>query len=371
MTPPGIDFERWVRPELRGLKPYASARAISGDRISTIKLNANENPWPHDERQPLNRYPDPQPSVLVAALSEHWSVGPDNLLITRGSDEGIDLLMRLLVRPGVDRVMALPPCFGMYALYANIQGAELVEVALTEGERGWAVDWPAVEQADACRVYFLCSPNNPTGNTIDPVEVLAFAKKVEGHGMVVVDEAYGEFSDQPSLASMVNHQPNVVVLRTLSKGFGLAGARVGGVIAHPDLIAWLKRIIAPYPLPTPCVDAALAALTPDALAQQAEQIKRIQTNKQSLLNALDRLSFIVQCWPGQANFVLIKVANAASVMAHCWSSGIELRDQSHQPKLDQCIRITIGSESETDALIECLAAYNPPTTNTERPAHGV
>lgn len=370
MTAAGFDFAAWVRPELRTLKPYASARSISGDRVANIKLNANENPWARDPDQPLNRYPDPQPQALVEALSAHWGVRPDNLLITRGSDEGIDLLMRLLVRPGIDRVMTLPPCFGMYALYAQIQGAELVEVALTQGEHAWAVDWPSMEDADPCRVYFLCSPNNPTGNTLTPIEVLAFAKRVQGHGLVVLDEAYSEFSDQPSLVSTIEHQPNVVVLRTLSKGFGLAGARVGGVIAHPDLIAWLKRIIAPYPLPTPCVDAAMNALTPAALAEQAEQIERLQANKAVLCEALERSPHIKALWPGQANFVLIKVGDAADVMAHCAACGIELRDQSHQPKLDQCIRITVGSESETTALLACLNDYAP-TQQSKGLGHGV
>ncbi len=369
MTEPSAPFEAWVRPELRTLKPYASARAISGDFAPPIRLNANENPWASDEDQPLNRYPDPQPQALVEALSAHWSTTPEHVLITRGSDEGIDLLMRLLIRPGVDRVMTLPPCFGMYALYAQIQGAEVVEVGLTQGEHAWAVDWPAVEAAKPCRAYFLCSPNNPTGHTLPPIEVLAFAKRVENSGVVVVDEAYGEFSDQPSLVSALAHQPNLVVLKTLSKGFGLAGARVGGVIAHPDLIGWLKRIIAPYPLPSPCVDAALKSLTPDALAQQNTQLDRLRANKALLCEALKDSPHIQSLWPGQANFVLVKVEDAADFMAHCAANGIELRNQSHQPQLDQCIRITVGTESETQALLDCLDAYSP-THRQKGTTHG-
>lgn len=359
MTTPSMDFKAWVRPELVDLQPYASARAISGQTTSSVKLNANESPWPVDESMPLNRYPDPQPQALIDALAQHWSVAPNALLITRGSDEGIDLLIRLMARPNTDRVMVFPPCFGMYALYAKIQGAPVVEVPLVRGNSGWAMDWTAIENEAPCRFYFLCTPNNPTGSTISTVEILTLAKQVQGQGVVVVDEAYAEFSDQGSVMALIEHQPNLVVLRTLSKAFGLAGARLGAVVAHPDLTAWLKRIIAPYPLPTPSIEAALVALEPEALARQARSIERLQANKQKLCEAMAAFPWIKTLWPGEANFVLIEVDDAASLMGHCLADGIELRNQSHQPKLDQCIRITIGTEEETEQLLACLARYVP------------
>lgn len=359
MSAPMMDFKAWVRPELRELQPYASARAISGQIVSTVKLNANESPWPVDEATPLNRYPDPQPLALIEALADHWAIAPNQLLITRGSDEGIDLLIRLFARPSIDRVMVFPPCFGMYALYAQIQGAPVLEVPLIKGHRGWAMDWPSLQDQPPCRLYFLCSPNNPTGSLIPTTEIVSLAKQVQGQGLVVVDEAYAEFTDQASVMGLIEHQPNLVVLRTLSKAFGLAGARLGAVIAHPDLIAWLKRIIAPYPLPTPSIEAALVALQPDALAKQASHIERLKANKERLCQALVDWPWVKTLWPGEANFVLIEVDDAAAVMNHCLSLGIELRNQSHQPKLDQCIRITVGTEDETDQLLACLACYAP------------
>lgn len=357
---PAAKFEDWVRPELRDLKPYASARALCGAPSAIVALNANENPWPSDPTRPLNRYPDPQPQALVTALAEHFGVHPSSLLITRGSDEGIDLLMRLMIRPGTDSIMIQPPCFGMYALYAQIQGAKVVEVPVIKGQGQWATDWPATQNAETCRLYFFCTPNNPTGHEIPVVELLAFAKQVAGHGLVVVDEAYIEFSTAPSLMAMIEHQPNLVVLRTLSKAFGLAGARLGSVVADPSLIDWLKRIIAPYPLPTPSVDAALRALEPDALAEQHTQIERIQANKRSFVQQLPQWGFIKNVWPGQGNFVLVEVDDADALMTHCLQSGVVLRNQSHQPNLKNCIRITIGSVDEMTRLVECFNRY-PPT----------
>jgi len=363
MTTTDFDFSGWVRPELIDIKPYASARSIGGDAGAHVPLNANESPWPVDPNLPLNRYPEPQPKALLSAMSAHFGVEKNELLMTRGSDEGIDLLLRLMARPGVDWVMVHPPCFGMYALYAKIQGAKVMEVPLVKGNQDWAMDWPAMEKAPDCRIYFFCTPNNPTGNVIDPVEIIAWAKKVQGHGLVVVDEAYAEFVHQDSasgsLIGAIAHQPNIVVLRTLSKAFGLAGARLGAVLAHANLIDWLRRIIAPYPLPTPCVDAALQALTPVSLATQAEWIERLEKNKRRLCQALRSMPAIKTLWPGHANFVLVEVDDANALMNHCLEEGIVLRNQSHQQGLDQCIRITIGDEQQTDRLIESLSGFAP------------
>jgi histidinol-phosphate aminotransferase len=352
-------FGDWVRPELRGLKPYASARSIAPDEPTPIGLDANENPWPVEADNPLNRYPDPQPKALVLALAEHYGVAPETLLVTRGSDEGIDLLMRLFCRPNEDRVMVHSPCFGMYALYAQIQGAAVVDVPLIAGKSDWAVNWLQIEQAPPCRLVFFCSPNNPTGHCVDSVSLLTYAKQVEDQSLVVVDEAYIEFCEQDSMASLVMRQPNLVILRTLSKAFGLAGARLGSVIAHPELIGWLKRIIAPYPLPTPSVEAALTALTSDALEKQERQLALLAINKERVVDYLSNHPAVVTVWPGQANFVLVRVDDATEWMSHLAQSGIRVRNQSHQAKLDNCLRITVGDEQQTQALIECLERYTP------------
>ena len=346
-----------ARAEIRALQPYASARALADS--AGVLLNANENPWPPagDGGLGLNRYPDPQPAALKQRLAQVYEVDQRQLLITRGSDEGIDLLVRVFCRAGQDRVLVCPPCFGMYALSAQVQNAEVVQVPLVETDGDWQLDLPAIEQTAPCRLYFLCSPNNPTGNLIDAETVLKLARRVTEHGLVVIDEAYIEFCDRPSLAAWVGRQPNLVVLRTLSKAYALAGCRLGAVLADPAVIDLLRRIIAPYPLPTPSVRAALAALEPAGLNRQAEQLARLAELKTNLLKQLTQHPAIKTVWPGQANFILVRVDDAAKLVADAFGAGIRLRDQSAQPALAGCVRITIGCEEEMQRLAEFLGDW--------------
>ena len=348
-----------ARPEIRALQPYASARSLADS--AGILLNANENPWPPaaDQGLGLNRYPDPQPAALRQRLAEIYEVEESQLLITRGSDEGVDLLIRVFCRAGHDQVLICPPCFGMYGLSATVQNASVVQVPLIETNGDWALDFEGLEQAPPCRLYFLCSPNNPTGNLIDPKTVLDLADRVAGHGLVVIDEAYVEFCEQDSLAAQVSARPNLVVLRTLSKACALAGCRIGAVIADPAVIDLLRRIIAPYPLPTPSVIAALAALTPEELDRQREQRERLAQLKIRLLNQLREHPAVRDIWPGAANFVLIRSDQAKQLMNDALAAGIRLRDQSRQRGLDGCVRITIGSDDEMQRLAEFLREWRP------------
>jgi histidinol-phosphate aminotransferase len=348
-----------ARAEIRALKPYASARALADS--AGVLLNANENPWPPtgDGGLELNRYPDPQPAVLRQKLAELYGVTEKQLLITRGSDEGIDLLIRVFCRAGQDSVLVCPPCFGMYALSARVQNAGIVEAPLVERDGHWALDLTSIESSPACRLYFLCSPNNPTGNLIAPDAVLSLARDVADHGLVVIDEAYIEFCDTPSLARHVSEQPNLVVLRTLSKAYALAGCRIGAVIADPGVIDLLRRIIAPYPLPKPSVAAALAALSSESLARQSGQLAELSAQKQRLLPVLDQHPAILQVWPGEANFVLVRTLDAQRLVSDAFTAGIRLRDQSAQPGLSNCVRITIGSADEMQTLIDFLTDWQP------------
>jgi histidinol-phosphate aminotransferase len=353
-----MDLQALARPEILALKPYASARALAGDQ--GILLNANESPWPPPGHQSaLNRYPAPQPPALKRALAEQYGVAPEQLLITRGSDEGIDLLVRVFCQAGQDRVVICPPCFGLYALSAKVQGAGVTEIPLEMGETDWAVNWPALDAERGAKLVFLCSPNNPTGSGCDAVDVLALAQRMTGHGLVVMDEAYIEYSARDSLAALVAEQANLVVLRTLSKAHALAGCRLGVVIADPCVIDLLRRIIAPYPLPTPAVEAAMMAMTPDALAETERRIAVLAEEKQRLMTALEAHPGITQLWPGEANFILVRACNGASLMAAAAAAGIVLRDQSTQPGLDQAVRITVGTPDENQALLQCLQQWSP------------
>jgi histidinol-phosphate aminotransferase len=344
-----------ARPEVQSLTPYASARALADS--AGLLLNANENPWPPaaDGGLQLNRYPDPQPADLRAELARRYAVAAEQILITRGSDEGIDLLMRAFCRPGEDRVLICPPCFGMYALSARIQGAEVVEVPLLDQGDDWCLDTDRVVDAGPIKLSFLCSPNNPTGNEIPAHAVESVCRARDGQGLVVVDEAYIEFSEAESMTSLLEDHDNLVVLRTLSKAYALAGCRIGVLIAHPAVIGLLRRIIAPYPLPTPSVEAARRALAdPD---RWSEQLEILSAQKQRLVAALTSLPGIARLWSGSANFVLIRVDDAEGLIQAASANGIRLRNQSAQHGLAECVRITIGSPDETSALIEFLQRH--------------
>ncbi|NKI33874.1 histidinol-phosphate transaminase [Wenzhouxiangella sp. XN79A] len=351
-------FEALARPEIRSLTPYASARALADS--AGILLNANENPFPSpgDPGLGLNRYPDPQPTALLDRLADLYRVARERLLVTRGSDEGIDLLVRTFCAPG-EAVLTVPPCFGMYALSARVQGARVIEAPLVEHADRFEAPDDLVERARDCKLAFLCSPNNPTGNVLTEATVREVGRALDGRGLVVVDEAYVEFQHGDSFTTLLDELPNLVVLRTLSKAHALAGCRLGTVIADPAVIGLLKRIIAPYPLPTPTVEAALAALTPEALATQARRIAEIDQQKQRLVEALRSLDSIRAMWPGEANFVLVRVADAARLIDDAAAAGIRLRNQSAQPGLDHCVRITVGAPDENRALIAFLETWTP------------
>jgi histidinol-phosphate/aromatic aminotransferase/cobyric acid decarboxylase-like protein len=234
-----------VRPDILALTAYSSARKES--KGGRVWLDANENPQTPSAAKPLlNRYPEPQPADLVAQLATLYGVTPAQVLVTRGSDEGIDLLLRTFCRAGQDAILITPPTYGMYVVAAGIQGARTVTVPLIR-EKNFALDAAAVLQAvtPAVKLVFLCSPNNPTGGLLDRTAVMSLVKSLAARAVVVVDEAYVDFSGQPSLAAEIPANPNLVVLRTLSKAYGLAGARVGTTLADPAVIAVLQKVIAP------------------------------------------------------------------------------------------------------------------------------
>jgi len=351
------DVANLARPEIRALKPYASARALADS--AGILLNANESPWPPagDGGLALNRYPDPQPARLKARLAELYDTRPENLLVTRGSDEGIDLLVRVFCRAGIDRVLVCPPCFGMYALSARVQGAEVVQAPLIDAGDRFVLPDDLREKARDCRIAFLCSPNNPTGNIISAETAGELATAQQGSGLVVVDEAYVEFAPETAMVALLERHPNLVLMRTLSKAHALAGCRLGAVIAHPVVIDLLRRIIAPYPLPTPTVSIAMRALADDALAEKQQHVSTLTAERHRVAAALGSSPGITKVWSGAANFLLIRAVDGPRLVADAAAAGIRLRDQSAQPGLADCVRITIGTPEENNALIGFMRGW--------------
>jgi histidinol-phosphate aminotransferase len=345
-----------LRPELRDFPSYHAA----SPRRGVVRLHANESSWraAWDETgDGLNRYPDPRPVALHAALAGLYGVAPAAVLATRGSDDAIDLLVRAFCRAGQDAVLVCPPTFGMYAVAARLQGADVVEVPL---KREFALDGAAIARAARAgvKLVFLCSPNNPTGSLVASRDVDALCQALDGHCVVVVDEAYIEFAGGEGFADRLAAYPNLVLLRTLSKAWGLAGARVGALLADAELIAILRALAPPYPLPSLAVEAALRRLQPAELAATRRRTAALVRRRDALADALGALPAVRRVWPSAGNFLLVRFDDAAAAMAACESAGVLVRDFSRQPRLRGCLRITVGTAAENRRLLFALGSLH-------------
>lgn len=342
-----------ARPEIIALKAYSHA---SWDPAFD-RLHANELPWRAEtdrSQAGLNRYPEPHPLELTARLAELYGVAPDQLLPGRGSDESIDLVVRGFCRAGVDNVIICPPTFGMYSVAARIQGAEVREVPLSR-DRGYALDTARV--LDACdantRIVFLCSPNNPTGNAMDAASIERLLSTLAGRALIVVDEAYLEFSGDVSLTGALSRFPNLVVLRTLSKALGMAGARVGSLIASPEIVALLAKVIPPYSIPQLTIETVLATLSPVQLAIQRERLTQVRVERDRLGHSLAGKSSVLRVWPSVANFLLTDFRDAEVALAAARNAKLLIRDMRNVSP--QSLRISVGTPEQNDRLIRSLA----------------
>ncbi|HET9049445.1 MAG TPA: histidinol-phosphate transaminase [Chiayiivirga sp.] len=356
MSNPILDL---VRPDLRGFAGYGSARRSGAS--GSIWLNANENPCTNlgDLQGTSQRYPAPQPESLRQALAALYGVEVEQLLIGRGSDEAIDLLVRAVCRPECDAVVISNPVFGMYAVSARLQAAPLIDVPLRDNEEGFAADLDAMAEAalhHGAHLVFVCSPGNPTGHAASLAEIEHLAVRLAGRAIVVVDEAYVEFSDLSSAVKLLHAHRNVAVLRTLSKAHALAGARIGCLIADPELIAVLRNCQAPYPLPAPSVELALAALKPSALARTAATVREIVAERARLARVLANTSCVKRVYPSQGNFLLLRFADADAAFRALLGAGVVVRDQRGAKGLGDALRISIGTVDENDAVIAALEA---------------
>jgi len=352
-----MSIMNYVRADLRGYDGYLSARKQNSG--GQVWLNANESPVAQAfDSLALNRYPEPQPQKLREAMAAYYSVAPEQLLVTRGSDEAIDLLIRAACVPGQGRIAIQSPTFGMYAVCARLHGADVIDIPLLdEGQRfSWNIE-AMVEQtlATGASVLFLCSPANPTGQSLPVDAMQRLLQALKGRCLVVIDEAYGEYSAQPSALNLLAQYENLSVLKTLSKAHALAGARVGGVIADPALIAVLKACQAPYPIAKPSAETALQALSPHALQATRSAVDFCLEERQRLHNALLSFNDVVNVYPSDANFLLVRFRNPEQRHAQLLSNGIVVRAMAQYPALHDCLRITVGSAEENNTLLTHLA----------------
>jgi histidinol-phosphate aminotransferase len=342
-----------ARPEIRALKAYEAAIQVD----ETIRLNANEAPWTSSTdtfRRPLNRYPEIRPAALRVALANHYGCRAENLLVTRGTSEAIDLLIRVFCRPGMDNIVTSSPTFSMYRHYAEIQGAQLREVETTR-EDNFSVHPDSILGAcdDSTRLIFLCSPNNPTG-TLIPSGVLGEVLERRGNrSAIVVDEAYIEFAQHESVVGLLDDCPNLIVLRTLSKALAFAGARCGSVIAPAEVIRMLDAVQAPYALATPVVECVENAMQAASLSEAEQWVAKVIAERERLKKTLQEFSFVMHVWPSAANFLLVQVADARLLMQQSSDNKVLLR--YFGGSLSDCVRITVGTPDENNRLLETLA----------------
>ncbi|WP_271680680.1 histidinol-phosphate transaminase [Thermomonas mangrovi] len=350
---------RLLREDLRDFAGYASARshAVQGE----VWLNANESALPSvaDPDGTLRRYPDPQPQALRSALARLYRVPTEALLVTRGSDEGIDLLLRAFCPPGRGAIVIAPPVFGMYAVCARLHGARVVEVPALDTGEAWRSDLGAMAnaaEASGAGLVFVCNPGNPTGEAVPADAIEELAARLAGRALVVVDGAYAEFADEVLDPALLDAHDNLVLLRTLSKAHALAAARIGSVLASPEVVRLLQRCQAPYPLAQPAVAAALAALAPSSLAQVADGVAQVRAERARLQAALACLPGVRAVYPSQGNFVLARFDDAQAAYEALLAAGVVVRDMRATPALGDALRISIGTPAQDDRVLAALSA---------------
>ena len=351
------NIEQLARANVRALTPYQSARRLGGK--GDVWLNANEFPLPVPfelSQQTLNRYPECQPKVVIERYAAYAGLEPEQVLVSRGADEAIELIMRAFCEPGQDAILFCPPTYGMYSVSAETIGIEYRTVpALSD----WQLNLPAIaDQLEGVKVVYLCSPNNPTGNLINQDDIRLLLAMTAGKALVVADEAYIEFCPQATLTGWLKTYPHLVILRTLSKAFALAGLRCGFALANKPVIDLLMKVIAPYPLATPVADVAGQALSEQGIALMREHVAQLNENRSWLLAELATLSCVEQVFASETNYVLARFTDSPAVFKTLWDQGIILRDQNKNPGLSGCLRISIGTREECGRVIAALQALS-------------
>ena len=336
-----------ARPDILTLQPYVHA---VWDPVYE-RLHANENPWRatgDTSSTGLNRYPESPATALHERLAELYGMRVDQVLAGRGSDEGIDLLIRSFCRAGVDNIIICPPTFGYYKVAAKVQGADIIEVPMVNSSTGYSLNVNALLNAVTpnTKIVFLCSPGNPPGNALDEAAMLNVCDALNERALVVIDEAYVEFTHRPSLCSKLNQHPNLVVLRTLSKAYALAGVRCGTVIAHEDIISLLSRVIPPYAVPTSTIETVLAVTSPENRKQLQDRINLLIAERERLSSMLSKNNAIKHVYPSDSNFILAVCVDPEKVFVAAKSVGLIVRDFRAAPHCTNCLRITVGTPEQ-------------------------
>ena len=346
-----FDLENSVRENIKCLTPYSSARKEFGG-AAQIFLDANENSFGSPLERNYNRYPDPLQIKIKEIIAEQQNVKPNEIFVGNGSDEAIDLLFRIFCRPQKDNVLICPPTYGMYEVSAGINDVETKRANLT---KDFQLDFEAINGAidGNTKLIFVCSPNNPTGNLMKREAILEFTRTFDG--VVAVDEAYIHFSPRNSLVSEINNFPNLVVLQTFSKAWGLAGLRIGLAFANEEIIEFFNRVKPPYNVSQIAQQATLEALKNKAAVEK--MIVEIVSECKELVENLKAFSFVEKIYPSDANFILVKTTDANSIYKFLLDEQIVVRNRSNVELCANCLRVTIGTYEENENLLKALEKY--------------
>jgi histidinol-phosphate aminotransferase len=372
-----------ARKEVVNMVPYQSARRLFSSAQSKkndreqenqkIWLNANEAAGPGIYQlsgECLNRYPDFQPDNLITTYSNYCNLPKENILATRGADEGIELIIRTFCTAYKDNILICPPTYGMYAISAENHGAGIIEVPLVDVEKSTQKNSTKIlnideltKQVGKTKVVFLCSPGNPVGNVLPQAQIKQVLELYKDSAIVVVDEAYIEFSPEQSVASWIAQYPNLVILRTLSKAFALAGLRCGFTLANNEIITLLSKVIAPYPISAPVAEIASNSLQKTGLEQMSIRVQETLLLRAKLSQWLNEQPWCEQVFNSDANFILFRTSLKDELFNTLKAQGILIRDQSQQQQLTNCLRISIGSKREIELVKQVLSNINFPKTS--------
>lgn len=347
-----FDLNRLLRANIKDLKPYSSARSeFSG--VANVFLDANENAFGSPLLKWYNRYPDPLQWEVKKKISTIKNIAPENILLGNGSDECIDLLIRAFCDPQKDNVIICPPTYGMYEVYAHINDVAIKEVPLLQN---FQLNLEGLEQAidESTKLIFFCSPNNPTGNSMEREDIEIVLNNFDG--IVVIDEAYINYSRHRSFLSELKDYPNLVIMQTFSKAWGLAALRLGMNFASTEIIDILNKIKPPYNINQATQELALQAL--DHLEDVNTMIKATVKEREELVKALVQLPSVQKVYPSDANFVLTKMTDATAIYNHLKEKGIIVRNRSNVILCEDCLRITVGTPGENEQLIVALKNYS-------------
>lgn len=345
------EIEAWVRPNIKALKPYASARdEFKGE--ASVYLDANENSFGSPLPQNYNRYPDPLQKELKEKISRVKGVPPQNIFLGNGSDEAIDLLFRVFCEPAQDKVLICPPTYGMYEVSAHIHNVDIVRVNLLPN---FELDVEQILESltPSVKLLFICSPNNPTANSFHADDVELLVQKF--NGIVVIDEAYINYSRQKSAIRWLTEYDNLVVLQTFSKAWGLAALRLGMAFASETIIHYLNKVKPPYNINIATQQYALEAL--DNIQWVNEHIRQTVALREALITELKTLPLTQKVFPSDANFILLRVTDAPGLYKHLVENGIIVRDRSKVQLCEGCLRITVGTPDENENIIRVIKMY--------------